>query len=199
MQKEKLITTKELAQNVGQSENYIVRLCENNFIEASFLNDEWLISENAQLPCIKYFYQYDKMDQDNLNILKGHYVVVNLEELSRWVYGVYHDSDIFGFDRVIISKGDFKDEYGNTYQKYILSTEMSSSVAEWTDSLEEIFFQVKDATSYFSKGKFDFVFDTLYQTYKYAQLIYREIPLIEYIVNMRATVLEEKVRAYYGL
>lgn len=95
MQKENFITSEKLAQLVEQSESSVIKLCEDGLINANYENNQWLISENVELPCIKYLNEFDKMNPDNVNILNRLYEVVHSEELACWFYGIYHDDKCF--------------------------------------------------------------------------------------------------------
>lgn len=192
MQSEKLITAKELAQNLQLKEGYLVTLCENRIIQVTYSKNEWLICENTQLPCIKYLDLSNNIDQDELNILKGHYQTVDLDELTSWNMSIYYDDDFFGIEQIIISKGIFKDNSGKIHQKYVLSIKSFTGVAEWTEPLEQILYNVKHALSHYGIANFIAIFNNLNQAYKYASLMYGEIPLIEYIMARREIVLSEK-------
>lgn len=86
----------------------------------------------------------------------------------------------------------FKDTFGKQHIKYVLSFKSYASVAEWDDSLEHILYYVKESFSQSSDVKFIGIFDNLDLAYKYASVIYSEIPLVEYIINRREIILAER-------
>lgn len=62
MQNKNEISSKEIAQKLQVTEEYIIELCENDFIQGKFANNEWLIFTNKVLPCIKYLDLADNID-----------------------------------------------------------------------------------------------------------------------------------------
>lgn len=187
MQNKNEISSKEMAQKLQVTEEYIIELCENDFIQGKFANNEWLIFTNQVLPCIKYLDLADNIDQNELNILKGRYSNLDFEELDYWPMELYYGDEFFGFQHIIVSKGIFKDPSGNIHNKYILEIGIFSQVAQWTDSLENILYKVKRTLP--SRSNFIAVFNSEAEAYKYAHLIYPELPLIECIKETRERIL----------
>ncbi|MFF5995198.1 hypothetical protein AAGS61_10625 [Lysinibacillus sp. KU-BSD001] len=195
MQNEKLInqtknviTTKEMTLKLKLPKPFealIIALCENNFIQAQYINDEWLVFENQKLPCLKLLAVDDytsAMNQDDLNILNESYEIESSRELAYWPYTLYNDDEIVGFEHIIIAKDVHKNPDGNLHSKYVLYIETFPTVAKWNDPLEKVLKAVEEINIYPSDVYPCAVFDTEFEAFQYAELVYPEYPLVNVIV-----------------
>lgn len=104
-----------------------------------------------------------------------------LEELAYWPIE-YIEDDYIGFQSICIDKGVFRDPSGKLHTRYVLEIETFLNVSSWDVSLNTVLFEVDYATSP-KKSEFVAVFESEADAYKYANILYPKIFLVEVITE----------------
>lgn len=173
---ENVISSKQLAEDLQVAEEFIIKLCKKDLLQAKYFNNDWVIVKNQELPCLIQFKNVDSLDKVNSDILNGQYKIEDMEALAYWPTEVFEE-EYLGFQHVCIDKGVFKDASGNLYSRYTLEIETFLKVAKWADSMETVLLKAEEVIIYPKKSEFVAVFNSEAEAFKYAHKLYPEFPL----------------------
>jgi len=181
---ENVVSSKQMAQHLQATEDDIENLCKKEVLRAKYLNNEWAILKNQELPCLIQFNNIDMLNKDNYKILHDQDDCEESEELAYWPIEVFEDDYFLGFQHICIVKKGYKNPFGNLYNRYILEIETFIEVASWTDSMENVLLKAEEVIISPQKNEFVAVFDSEAEAFKCANKLYPEFPLEEYIIEM---------------
>jgi len=177
-----VVSSKQMAKHLQVTEDTIEELCEKALLKAKYLKNEWAILKNQELPCLIQFKNVDSINNDNYNILNGHYELEDIEGLAYWPIKLIEEvNNNIGFQNICIDKGVYKDASGKLHTSYVLEIETFFKVSTWDVPLPTVLFEVGYAISP-QKAELVAVFESEADAYKYANKLYPELLLEEYII-----------------
>ena len=178
---EDVVSSKQMAKHLQVTEDVIEELCEKELLKAKYLKNGWVILSNQELPCLIQFKNVDSLNYDNYNILNGHYELEDIEGLAYWpIKLIEEDDNNIGFQNICVDRGVYKDASGKLHTRYVLEIETFFKVSTWDVPLTTVLFEVGYAIS--PKAELVAVFESEADAYKYANKLYPELLLEEYII-----------------